>query len=210
VPPNCNVNFLDEIKAEQAYILGLFFADGCIYQHKCGSWYVKFASKDKDFVELVKSVLQATGKIRLCSNDLGTWYSLDFGSKVLAERFIELGVEPRKSFKDVTWNSIPDDHFHHFVRGFFDGDGCITAGKTDGKYYAKLWLFGREGFVKRLINKMNGLGVSGWNFAAQKKPIYRAGLTRQSKIAEFHSWIYSGTDLFLQRKKKRFDQLVIA
>ncbi len=52
-------------------------------------------------------------------------YVLKFGNKMIYQDLIYLGMTHRKS-NDMHLPDIPRAYFSHFLRGYFDGDGCIS------------------------------------------------------------------------------------
>src|SRR5690606_6778822 len=51
------------------------------------------------------------------------------GNTYLCNSLISLGCGPRKSQLGMQFPNLPKHLIHHFIRGFFDGDGCITVNK---------------------------------------------------------------------------------
>lgn len=56
------------------------------------------------------------------------------GSKKVFHDLLKLGLTPRKSLTIKFPNDIPNKYFGHFIRGYFDGDGCVTIKRGVGKY----------------------------------------------------------------------------
>jgi len=54
-------------------------------------------------------------------------YRLQVGSKEMFQDLLRLGLTPRKS-KNIKLPVIPNQYFADFVRGNFDGDGCVKFG----------------------------------------------------------------------------------
>ena len=52
------------------------------------------------------------------------FYRIDLKSKQMFEDLQRLGVEPNKSLT-CTFPNINKDLMPHFIRGLFDGDGCV-------------------------------------------------------------------------------------
>lgn len=121
-------NFFDTWSTNMAYVLGYFAADGTMYQNKRGSCYVAFTSTDRELIELIKRLMNASNTIESYSNPKKDWktrYVLQIGSKNIYKRLLELGFTPRKSLT-LIFPEIPDDILGAFLRGYFDGDGSAS------------------------------------------------------------------------------------
>lgn len=121
-------NFASEI---QAYILGLLYSDGCITKYK-DAWIINFTQMEsrKNLVYLMRFFLSPRQKVYITKPNLGDKfaYTIRVNSKQLGSDLIKLGCVPNKSlilqFPTFSQNLMP-----HFIRGLFDGDGCIWEGK---------------------------------------------------------------------------------
>lgn len=123
---------------EKAYWLGFIFADGYISSHNSDKnkyrFEISLSEKDKDHLYKFNSFMKYNGdNVKFGKVNLnGKQYSKvrwSIGNKHLWETLNSLGCIPNKSltlkfpnkeiFKEP-WLIIP------FIRGYFDGDGCIT------------------------------------------------------------------------------------
>lgn len=112
---------------ENAYVLGLFAADGNININKNGSHYVEFTSADKDHLEKIGETLRVKNRIGMRLRFSKTWnptYRLQIGSKDLVQKLQGIGFTVKKSHR-LHLPGIPDGVFPDFVRGYFDGDGYV-------------------------------------------------------------------------------------
>lgn len=120
--------FFDAWNNEMAYILGYFAADGSMYKNKRGSCYVSFTSTDKELIQLVKLLTQASNAIESYKNPNHNWkqrYVLQIGSKKLYNKLLQLDFTPKKSLT-LSFPVIPETFLGDFLRGYFDGDGCAS------------------------------------------------------------------------------------
>lgn len=118
--------FFNNWGPEMAYVLGYWYADGSIYPSVRGS-YLNATSVDKEIIYNIKKWLNSEHTIR---EEKSIWpnrktrFILRIGNKNLYEALIKLGLYPSKSLT-VRLPNIPDQFLSHFVRGYFDGDGCV-------------------------------------------------------------------------------------
>lgn len=117
--------FFDKWTPDMAYILGYFAADGTMFKNVNGSSYIAFTSTDKELIDQVKNILHISNKIEVYQQPVNhkTRYNLQIGSKKLFDIFLGLGFTPTKSLT-LKFPSLPSSMIGHFVRGYFDGDGC--------------------------------------------------------------------------------------
>lgn len=119
-----NEQFFDSWSPESAYLLGLLYSDGTITTNPRGSQYIEFVSTDKELIYNFRFFLGSNHKIALKRHATGNWksaYRIQIGNKHLISRLSGIGLR-RKSILPY----LPREFFRHYVRGFFDGDGCVV------------------------------------------------------------------------------------
>lgn len=118
-----------------AYILGFWFADGSVEDTpSMRGKYLRVTNTDKDRIALIQKVLHAQHQIiRLppTSKNGKPRYFLRFGSHVMFKSLLRYGMVPRKSLI-MTFPPVPTRFFADFVRGYFDGDGCVYLERSRG------------------------------------------------------------------------------
>ena len=109
-----------------AYILGFWFADGCIGKTKdkdYGYFFnIKQHKKDKYLLENVLSEMKSTYPLLKFKNT--NCFSFTIRSKKIYNDIVRLGGKERKSL-DCVFPKIPKKYSPDFIRGYFDGDGSI-------------------------------------------------------------------------------------
>lgn len=158
-----NEKFFDKWNPEMAYVLGYIYADGSVYPSVRGS-YINVTSIDRDTVYKIKNWLNSLHTIR---EEPSTWpngrtrYVLRIGNKNLYNSLVKLGLYPNKSLT-VRLPNIPSQFLSHFVRGYFDGDGCVffemTKGVTREKIIRRLSIIFTSGSQDFLIKLCSILG----------------------------------------------------
>lgn len=145
-----NEDFFKTWNSDMAYILGFWFADGCIMD-KGGSkvFSITQHKNDKYLLEKILKKMNSIHPLEISAK--GTCYSFCIGSKKIFNDIIILGGKTRKS-KDVDFPDIPPQYLADFIRGYFDGDGCV--------YLRKNGNLGGANFVcgsKKFINRLNDI-----------------------------------------------------
>jgi len=134
-----NITYFDNIDTEyKAYILGLIYADGTIDDKVKGNreWRLVISLQEEDGHVLHKLMQDCSNlKVRIYnppSVQKQGWKKRAVASvsnTYLCKSLIELGCGPRKSQLGMQFPDLPEHLIHHFIRGFFDGDGCVTVNK---------------------------------------------------------------------------------
>ena len=140
-----NENYFKTWSHDMAYILGFWFADGSL-QNKNGSKSFSI-TQHKDDKYILEDILCKMGsdhpltKIRNCFDFL-------IGSKVIFDDIVRLGGKTKKSM-DMEFPNIPEEYLADFIRGYFDGDGCIYVSR-DNKKCCGTFVSGSLAFLKKL------------------------------------------------------------
>lgn len=131
----------------------------------------------------------------------------------LFNRLIELGCTPKKSLilKFPTKEQVPPHLMKHFIRGYVDGDGCITKTNTFKTKNTKVKIVGTVEFYQGLkiyLKQEHDIEIG----ASHCKRCLATGNTqtiymdiwRQSSVEKFLDFIYDEATLFLERKYKKY------
>jgi hypothetical protein len=151
-----------------AYVLGLWWADGCISKHKDRNSYgfmITLKEEDKYLLEEIAKDMgvEKDGEFPIYKNITNNCYSLTIHSKMIYDDVVSRGGKERKSL-DIKFPNVPKKYLRDFVRGYFDGDGCVSFNNgRRHKYYVSLISSGSKEFVYKLheILKENIRGLSG-------------------------------------------------
>lgn len=114
-----------------AYSVGLIASDGCLYKD---GRHIDLTSNDtQQLLNFSKSIGRDDLKITKKFNGIGmNSYRLQFSDVAYYDFLIRAGITPAKS-KTISIINVPDQHYSHFLRGVFDGDGSCYA------YIDKRW-----------------------------------------------------------------------
>ncbi|HEX5186476.1 MAG TPA: hypothetical protein VFV86_06260, partial [Nitrososphaeraceae archaeon] len=124
-----NYNYFDIIDTEdKAYFLGLLYADGnnC---NKRGVVRLELQSSDVNILEKFNKYIDNHKPIRYTNKHNYNKAEIELVSKSFSFQLSKLGCVPNKSLilRFPTEYQVPYDLTHHFVRGYFDGDGCLSS-----------------------------------------------------------------------------------
>jgi hypothetical protein len=119
------VEFFRVWTPEMAYILGLWWTDGCMrVKANTGAHQIEIASNDCEYLESIAQVIGGKYFLRKVSPHTNT-YVISFCSKEMYQDIERLGGTPRKS-RTIGFPDVPVDLLPHFVRGVVDGDGTLA------------------------------------------------------------------------------------
>lgn len=202
-----NHNYFNKIDSQsKAYILGLLYADGYINE-KTYQIELTLKKDDIELIEFVQKELDCSYKIKERESNLNgkTFKSnrLVIYSKQLVNDLTKLGCHQKKSLtlKFPTEEQVPKELIHHFMRGYFDGDGCICANAFS--------VIGTIDFLKVFVNNIrNNCSISN---AEQWKPCGNATEWRHTSKKDaiiIYNYLYKDSQISLKRKEDRFKQLL--
>lgn len=125
--------FFNSWNRRMAYVLGYIFADGNIGDYPyMRAKYLKIDSTDLITIQNLASWL---GSKHTIFKRKSSWkngkdiYGFRIGSQQIFEALWKRGVRPKKSLTMV-FPKIPKHYLLDFVRGYFDGDGCVHLEKV--------------------------------------------------------------------------------
>ena len=204
---------LDETYFEQiddehkAYWLGLLYADGNISKNTIkliqkpdgsGVKILEFFKKDtKSDYNIVTRTQDSWGAETQIS-----YYEIH--SKKMAEDLIKKGVVPNKSLKLIFPSNeiVPEELIHHFIRGYFDGDGCLTKNKKE-RY---LSFTGTLDMLENIRQRLN-INATVKKDKRSKSDIFSLQTGGNRKVLEIFDYLYKDATVFLERKKELFLKL---
>lgn len=203
-------NFLKKIDEPwKAYFLGLLWADGNI-SHHLDSYAIRIALIESDaqivLTQLHKKIFKTKvrlekvkgGKVNILGNLCNKKDQLLFriNSKPIFEDLENLGCTQKKSLTIDYPKNMPDEFFWDFLRGYFDGDGCISR---SFRMISSLSLC--ESIQKKLMKfKIK-------SYLYQNGKVYELAVHKKlDKMTIFNNF-YKDADIFLPRKYLTFKKL---
>ncbi len=197
-----------------AYILGFFAADGNLIKNKRGGCFFSLEICDKDIIEKIKIIMKVEHKIgvRPAVGRHQARYRLQIGSKEIYSDLRKLGFSDHKTY-NMTVPNVPEKYLHHFVRGYFDGDGCVWVGfiHKDRRRQTLAILSSftscSETFLRRLRLRLEKHSIKGRMTC--RKTYFRLCYSVLSSI-ELYRFMYnnSANYLFLERKRVIFEKFI--
>jgi hypothetical protein len=216
-------NWFDEIDNEaKAYVLGLLFADGCNNTDKYHSVSITLKENDKHILDTISKLIyfkkrplyykksqtiysKEHDKKYICSPQ----YTLQIINKHISSKLNEHGMIKNKT-NFIKFPTCISKRLHkHFIRGFFDGDGCITCSTTNKKSARKDYICGilSNLYFLKSIQKIILESTNLHGSIISHVNVYRYQIQGNRRVEIFFNWIYKDATIFLKRKHKVFLQV---
>jgi intein/homing endonuclease len=150
-----NENFFNTWTTNMAYVLGFWYADGSVeYSPSIRGHYIRVSSVDREILESIRNAMSSQHTIiTRTENGVRDRYLLRIGNKKLFHELHRLGVVERKSLI-LSFPAVPTEFQHAFIRGYFDGDGCVHIERhTNGRNIKRLttvFTSGSDTFLEKL------------------------------------------------------------
>lgn len=199
---NLNETFFNIIDSEiKAYLLGFLFADGYINE-KNNVIEITIHEKDKEILDMFVNYLYPNGRpLKVIKNN---YLRLVINSKIIVNDLSKLGCMQAKTFK-IKYPVIPSKYDNDFIRGYFDGDGCVTITRNS-------LTVSFVGTIE-LLNSINVILLNNCNLNETKydkrysdrenniRTLIFGGNIIVNRI--FH-YLYDDSNFYLFRKKEKF------
>lgn len=208
-----NFDFFEKIDNElSAYWLGFMYADGCVLpQNKYGEQEFKISINDTDLelLEKFKEDIKSTYPIRHDTSKGGSQVIQSLRSQKTVNDLKKLGCIENKSLilQFPTEEQVPKKYMHHFIRGYFDGDGSISSyqRKEGYKLDYHINIVGTENFIKELYKFFNMGSV----FPDKRKEnSWYLGINGNLQIEQFYHILYDDATRYMERKYLKFQELL--
>ena len=204
---------------EKAYWLGFLYADG--YNHRSKNCIALRLQKEdidvlykfKDFLKTDSPICIYKRKTRI-KNIEKEYCELCVFSIHLCQVLNDLGCVQAKTYILDFPSFIPSNLLHHFMRGYFDGDGCISITKrnnrTENSKYFQFTVAGRREFIEQYQNILcktinitkTKINIFKNNFAVA---LHYGG---KNNVIKIMNYLYKDCTIYMNRKHNKFLNLV--
>lgn len=200
-----NDHIFDNIDTEEkAYWLGFLYADGSVH-HANTSWRIELTLQEQDLQHVQKFAkfvcLDKEPKYRINTKA----YRISFSSSRMAEELIKKGCIPKKSLVLTfpSYDIVSKELMPHFIRGYFDGDGCISLQQQVHSIRKEVSLLGTKEFLESLVKET---GIGGAIIKKEKRTVsntyYIAWHKKEGE--EMLDYMYGNASVYLQRKYEKY------
>lgn len=208
-----NAEKFSSYSKELCYWAGFLAADGWVTLYQVG---VELSAKDSAHLEKLRSFAESNADITYRSKSMnGKTYKMAyllFSSRVLTQHLVDLfNITPAKSLTLQPPLQMPREFRSHFIRGYFDGDGCINWHKHNDKPRVS-FISGSKVFLEWIQNTMNEeAGEIGSPLILKRANSNAHDLSFSGlQVKRIHEWMYREADesTWLDRKRARFQEFI--
>lgn len=215
-----NENVFSQENEISFYLAGFIAADGNIH-HKDNNYHLRIGLAESDEKHLIKlkTLLESDASIRTYENDSiidghrfkSTIKAFTICSKIIFQDLIKnFNITPNKSLT-LKFPTKLSNHpmIHHFIRGYFDGDGCWSIRNPNKKNKQKkiniiFELLGTNHFIKNVNDILHSSLELPTNKIIKKKKIYSIRYSGNRLSVLIGNWLYQNATIFLERKHDKY------
>lgn len=211
-----NHDFFDSFQEIQSYLLGFYLADGNLY--KVGNSYsinIGVSFEDEYIVKLFQQFIAPNNLIRL--ENPKTFVSVNGKTytgkpqskiKITSEKigkFLEnLGYGVNKTQLTKSLPILNDDNFFHFLRGYFDGDGCIVVKERKEGWMNRrfqLTSFDRN-ILEEIVERLKNFNIESKVYSERNH--YHILIQNKKTLEKLYNLMYNNASYYFKRKKEIF------
>ena len=200
---------------EKAYWLGFLYADGYI-DTTYGKVRIALKESDINHLKKFRKFMKSDAPIK---QRIENWaYQFEISSMKIAKDLEKLGCFQCKSLslKFPSKEQVPEYLIHHFIRGYFDGDGSITVilpNVNERNYFLQpsIRIIGTpdildniEKYFLEILNRNKPnkrIHSKQWNENTQA-----ISYSGNKQVLKIFNYLYENATVFLTRKLLRFNQ----
>lgn len=205
-----NADYFENIDAEdKAYWLGFIWADGHVSIR--APWFLVVQIKDYEHLEKLCSAIEYDGEIKIVSgsgyNPGAIHYRVAFCRKKICSDLNLLG----RNNNSRLIPSIPNNLIHHFIRGYFDGDGSVYNSKSSSKgiqySYLSVSIIGETELMNQFKEIFDNLNISCTYKNTNSENMIYLVIHGGNNLRKFYEFLYEDATVYLDRKYEKFSQL---
>lgn len=207
-----NDGAFNELSPESCYWAGFIAADGNVRKN-----VLSIGLKYSDFVHLekFKKFVDTSAEIKLFSTikHKQSKCVIRFSSKQIINSLKEnFNIIPVKSLILQPPNINNEELIKHFIRGYFDGDGCIYIKKTGKKIRSAFSIYsGSYNIIKWIYDHLKiNLDIGNPKITKEKgRNLYKFTFGGNRQVPKIMNWLYKDCkNAFLDRKYIKFNTLL--
>jgi hypothetical protein len=197
---------------DKAYWLGFLYADGYVRlkNNKSGQLKLKLSKKDKEHIILFNKYLSSNYPIKdfesvvkykdgLSKSNVS---ELSIYNTKLVNDLIKNGCVNNKTFV-IRFPDIEYSLYRHFLRGYFDGDGCIHISK---KNQPTVKIISNDLFIIDMKDYLIKMGIERVKIVKNVN-VKNLVIYNKTDCLRFMSLIYDNSSIFLKRKHDIFNNI---
>ena len=204
-----NDGYFKKQSSNMAYILGLLASDGNVLE-KENRITLELQSQDIEILRKINNELSNEREIKTYTTSKNKNYcKLQIWSSEIKKDLSVYNIVPNKTFTLQPPLFLDKKYYIDFIRGYFDGDGCIYK-RENNREIVQI-----DGASKAMMewirNVFNDYGITTPSFRTYRLEtgvkMYRLSYYNQEIIHKIYKLFYHSENLlYLERKKQKFSQ----
>lgn len=201
--------FFDEIDNEaKAYFFGLLLADGT-NNVKDGLIVIDLQDSDLPILQQLNDLVQPTRPIKRYENKYSKTdrFRLTICSRQISQSLLKKGMVSNKSYLLKEVSGVPEELMHHFIRGYFDGNGSIGVFGEVGN--VELSIVSTRTFLSQVQQQlMKNCNISQTKFGKRHRDrvdeVYHMKYTGRFSCLKIREYMYKDATYSIERKRVKF------
>jgi hypothetical protein len=190
---------------DKAYWLGFIMADGYIIRN-CLAVILK--ADDASHLQKLQCFLGSTHPIKIANYDGYKSARLRIYSKEIKTDLEKYNIIQKKTFV-TEYPDIPSEYNRHFIRGYFDGDGCIVKAKNRDSYNCTWAILGTMKLlirIREILHNECGIGLNKL-VSTRSTEIYSLTYGGMKNMVKIFEYLYSIDGVKLDRKYEYYKNI---
>jgi len=206
----CNQNFFSEPNIVNSYWAGFIAADGCIYKKRNTNdlrLSIGLQLSDYQHVQKILKCMQSDSIIRKYSQRNYCEMALHNEEEIINDLQNIFSITERKSLTLQPPNIYKEDQIRAFIRGYFDGDGCLHYRRSRNQWMIII--------ASGSLNILEWIKTQAINFLSDIKcnicmgsGAYRLEFSSSKQSFRFLEWLYYDS-IDLTRLNRKYELFLI-
>lgn len=199
-----NHSTFDKIDTEEkAYMLGYIMADGSIGNYngqKC--LQVHLNSKDEYILKSFLKIMESNYPIRTREiNSFDTISKQSYFNVTSEQIYNDLEKLNMKNKNEMP--NISKELIHHFIRGYFDGDGCFSiSSRGDATFY----IMAEKEMLCSFKEIFKNNEIEFTDIKHKKSNMFILRKSGRIQIQKIYNYLYKDSTIWLKRKRDKMEE----
>jgi len=192
-------NVFSSFTPSSCYWAGFIAADGCVFGNEIS---IHLHSNDVDHLYKFKEFTGVSSSVGKSKNQ-NSHYIRFRSDKIVADLKENFNIVPCKSLILKPPFSMPQQFEVHYIRGYFDGDGCLSSYKRNlnfelysGSVELLEWARDKIKFHVKLNSNVNVKHKNG--------NCFRFSFCGTKQVKKIMNHLYEDAEYYLERKKQKY------
>ena len=197
-----NEDFFENIDNEsKAYFLGMMFADGNVHKLH-GAIKLSLKTSDDEIIKKLSVLIYNKEKVEYYAGECSTC-NLSIYSSKMKKDLLKLGCTPAKTFI-IRLPELRSDLYRHFIRGYFDGDGCVS----NASGINRIDITSNHMFIEDIYFKLMEQIPNCHIYKAKNNPTNYIQIKHRESFRRFYEYLYINATICMERKYKLYSEIV--